>query len=473
MAGATDRSRRPRFGLSARLLVMTIIFVMLAEVLIFVPSISRYRQSHLREHIAKAHIAVLALEATPDQMVSPRLERDLLYHANAHGIVLREQDRNKLMLAGTMPPAVDLTVRPFDESVLSMIYETFVTLFQSENRILRVIGPSPRVPEATIELIIDESPMRLEMYAYGWRILALSIIISLITAGLVYLTLQWLMVRPMCRLIDCMMDFGDSPEDPKTMMSPSGRRDEIGLAERQLASMQKVIRDSLQQKTRLAALGAAVAKINHDLRNTLSTAVIASDALSANPDPEVRRVASRLYGTIDRAVTICTQSLRFARGEKPPVDVRPFALQDLIAEAVAEVEGQCDPPGGKPIITTEISPQIAEIEADRDQMTRVLTNLVLNAAQSGAGRIAIRAFGNGGGLDIEVADDGPGIAPEVVDKLFIPFAGSSRDTGTGLGLAISREIVRAHGGDLVLVKTGDKGTVFRIRMPGRRVRAAA
>ena len=99
-------------GLSGRLLALTVAFVMLAEVLVFVPSISRFRLDYLQERIAKAHLAILALEATPDHMIDQRLESELLYHAGAYSIVLKSPDRRMLMLSATMPAAIDATIGP-------------------------------------------------------------------------------------------------------------------------------------------------------------------------------------------------------------------------------------------------------------------------------------------------------------------------------------------------------------------------
>ncbi len=125
------------------------------------------------------------------------------------------------------------------------------------------------------------------------------------TAALVYLSLQWLLVRPMRRMTASMTRFREDPEDASRMIVPSGRADEIGLAESELAVMQETVRQALGQRARLAALGTAVTKINHDLRNILSTARLVTDGLTASAAPEVRRLAPRLIDAIDRAVALC------------------------------------------------------------------------------------------------------------------------------------------------------------------------
>lgn len=447
-------------GLSARLLALTILFVMLAEVLIYVPSVSRFRKEYLEDQMAKAHLASLATQASPGQEIGKTLAMDLLLHAGAYAIILRSRERRVLLLADEMPPSVDATFDLDDRSVLRWLPEAFFALVQPRNRVIRIVGQSPRQPQTTIEVLLDEAPMREAMYGFSARILTLSVIISLITAGLVYLSLQWLMVRPILQICDNIMRFRENPEDETATVEPSGRRDEIGLAERELAEMQTELRAALRQKTHLATLGAAVAKINHDLRNTLATAALASDRLAASADPEVKRVAQRLYGAIDRAVAMCSQTLEFVQDVRP--SLRPSAFR--LGELAAELEGPED--GAQRL---EIAAPDTVLFADRGQMFRVFSNLALNAYQAGAQRLRIVGRQSDGVVVIDFADDGPGISPERRDRLFRPFSGASRDGGSGLGLVIAREIVAAHGGALTLADTGPRGTTFRVELPDRAI----
>lgn len=449
-------------GLSARLLMLTVLFVMLSEVLIYVPSIARFREDFLEGRLAKAHLAALALEATPDNMVSKDIERALLRHADAYAIVLTDAERRTLMLGDDAPPPVDADIDLRREKVWSMISRAFATLLQATNRVLKVTGSSPAQPDATVEVIIDETPLRDAMHAFSIRILTLSVIISLLTAGLVFFSLQWLMVRPIVQLTQAMMRFREHPEDSSAVLRPTGRSDEIGVAQRELAVMQDQIRAALRQKSRLAAVGAAMARINHDLRNALSTAAIASDRLSESADPDVRRVAPKLYNAIDRAITLCTQTLDFVRDAKPNLQVSSFRLAEPVAAAEADLAGN---PASA--LAVHCRGGDLEIAGDRDQFIRVLSNLILNAAQAGARRIEIAGWTEGPHLVIDLSDDGLGIPRQQHDTLFKPFAASGRDGGSGLGLAIAREIVRAHGGELSLAATGPGGTTFRIDLPCR------
>ncbi len=455
-------------SLSARLLVLTVAFVMLAELLIYTPSIARFRKTYLEEHIAKAQLAALAVEAAPEMTVDVDLEKRLLSQAGAYGIILREPDRKVLMLSGGMPPDVDVVIDLRKGSFPTWIRDAFLALTQDENRVMRVMGVSPSDEAVMIETLMDETPMRQAMYGYSQRILELSIVISLITAGLVYLSLHLLMVRPMRRITQSMVSFRDNPEDALASPPLSERQDEIGVAQRELAVMQKDLRMALRQKTRLATLGAAVAKINHDLRNSLATAVLVSDRLADIDDPEVKRVTPRLYNAIDRAINLCNQTLIYAQEPKTRLNPTLFCLHELVAE-VSSAMHETETGDGKLRWEIDVASTL-DLEADREQLYRLLINLAQNARDAGATRLRVSASGQGGRAHIEMADNGSGLPDKARENLFKPFAGSARDGGTGLGLVIADDIMRAHGGALSLVETNDKGTTFRFELPaGHRV----
>jgi signal transduction histidine kinase len=226
------------------------------------------------------------------------------------------------------------------------------------------------------------------------------------------------------------------------------------------------VRAALRQKARLAALGSAITKINHDLRNILATARLVSDRLADSSDPKVQRMAPTLVGSIDRAVTLCEQTLAYARDELPRPRRERFALGDLVEE-VGRVVALLTKDGGA---WQTFVPEGLIVHADRDQLFRVFVNLGRNAVEAGARQVRVTAALRGtSDLTVDVADDGPGIPAKAQDKLFQPFAGTARAGGTGLGLAIARELVRAHGGELTLAQTSADGTSFRIDLPGAAV----
>ncbi|MGE0120892.1 MAG: ATP-binding protein [Dongiaceae bacterium] len=459
----TARPRMPSLirSLSARLLALTAVFVMLSEVLIFAPSAGRFRLTFLEERIATGYVAILALLATPDNMVSAELERELLNQAGAYIVALRRPDGVKLMLEADMPPRVDASFDLRERGFFMLIGDAFATLFQSENRILRVVAPSPRHPQAIVEIVIDEAPMRMALIDYSNRILALSIVISLVTAALVYLSLQWLLVRPMRRMTESMMAFRENPEDLSRPPPLSARSDELGVAQNELADMQAELRAALQQKTRLAALGTAVTKINHDLRNILTTAQLVADRLAGSDNPEVKRMTPTLLAAIDRAIDLCSKTLTFTREGPPALTRRRFPLRALIEEVGAALPAQVD---GRRVLFNDVAGEL-EIAGDRDQLFRVFANLGQNAVQAGATRIDVAARRADGRIVIEIADNGPGLPPRARDKLFQPFAGSARPGGSGLGLAIARDLMHAHGGDIRLARSDGAGTAFELELP--------
>ena len=449
-------------NLSARLLLLTVAFVMLAEVLIYAPSVGRYRLVYLEERLAAAHLAILALDATPDQAIGKGLERELLEHVGAYSVGLTRPGVGKLMLMVSAPGPVDASFDLREGKFFGLIRDAFVTLAEDGGRVLRVVGISPKDQTTLVEVVLDEAPMRAGMVGYSERILALSLGISLFTAALVYLSLHLLLVRPMHTITGSMARFRADPEDPSRIIKPSARTDEVGVAQRELAEMQLGLRRALQQRARLAALGAGVTRISHDLGNILATARLVSDRLVDSEDPEVRRVTPTLLAAIDRAVNLCAQTLSFTSEGAPKVKRSRFDLGELVSEVGASVPEQLS---GETVWRNAIETRL-EIVADRDQLHRVLSNLGRNAVQAGAARIEIGAQrAPDGGVTIEISDDGPGLSPRARERLFAPFAGSSRQGGTGLGLAIARELMRAHGGDIRLERSTSEGTCFRLDLP--------
>jgi signal transduction histidine kinase len=447
-------------SLSARLLILTVFFVMLGEVLVFVPSVARFRMTYFENRIAAGKLASLALEASPSGHLDRSLVDRLLAQVGAHGVILHRADGAVLMLDAPTAPVPDATIDLTHPSIIAAIRGSMMALARSGNRILRVLGPSPAGPGETVEVLLDETPLRREMWDFGTRLLELSIVLSLITAVLVYLSLQWLLVRPMQHITASMMAFREDPEDGSRMIVPSRRTDEIGVAERELAIMQQAVRRALTQRARLAGLGTAVTKINHDLRNILATARLVTDGLSGSAAPEVRRILPRLIEAIDRAVALCTRTLDFSREDAAPLASSRFRLAPLVGEVAGAIVAATHDFA----VDCAVEPNF-EITADRDQLYRVLSNLARNALEAGARRVRVSAVRDDAMISIDVGDDGPGLPPKAQENLFRPFFGSARPGGTGLGLAIARELTRAHGGELTLASSTGAGSVFRLRLP--------
>ncbi len=447
-------------SLSAKLLALTVAFVMLAELLIYLPSLANFRVSWLEDRIAAGNLAMLVLDATAEDRVSTAMKDDLLRQAGAHAIALRRPDR-RLLLYTAPPPDIDINVDLAAETFPDQIRAAIAALVRPGDRVLRVLGPAPGDPLLTIEMVFDQVNLRRALITYSRNILLLALVISAITAALLFLSLQWIMVRPMRRIAEGVVDFSRDPEHNLAGVQPSARRDEIGVIQSALVAMQLDLRAALLQRRHLAALGSAVVKINHDLRGILSTAVLVSERLVRVEDPEVKRIVPPLMQSIDRAINLCTQTLNFARDEGPQLQFGRFRLAELVEEVAADLVAFGEGAGS---VSNTVAAELV-VEADRDQLYRVFANLARNAFQAGARKTAISADLEGDTLAITVADDGPGLTRVAVEHLFEPFAGSARAGGTGLGLVIARDVMRAHGGDIELAMSDDTGTAFHLSLP--------
>jgi signal transduction histidine kinase len=268
-----------------------------------------------------------------------------------------------------------------------------------------------------------------------------------------------------------MVAFSTAPEDSGKVIAPSGRGDEIGVAEEHLAAMQEALQGTLREQRHLADLGLAVSKINHDLRNMLAAAQLFSDRLGSLPDENVQRFAPKLIAALDRAIAYCQTTLAYGRAREDAPARRLLAL-DRLVDDVAEVMGL---KGHATIRFENRVPAGLEVDADPDQLFRVLVNLCRNAVQaleSDLGpavvrRLTVSASRDSGSVSIRVEDTGLGVPAAARAHLFRAFQGSVRPGGTGLGLAIAAELVRAHGGSIALVETSRPGATFAIMIPDR------
>ncbi|MDF1792121.1 MAG: HAMP domain-containing sensor histidine kinase [Thalassobaculaceae bacterium] len=449
-------------SLSFRVLCLTIFFVMVSEVMIYTPSIARFRLTYLTEKMDKAHLAAMAIDGSPDRIISQELTFELLDHVGAYEIVVTGPDGDTRSLSRPMRPPGEVQISLYSPMAMELVFDAFDALFQTGNRILRVTGPAPMESAATVTVTLDEFPLRAVMYDYSWRILTLSVLISVFTAALVFVSLRWLLVRPLERITGSLVAFRKRPEDRSTDLDDRARRDEIGVALRELGLMKEEMRAALRQRTRLAALGTAVSKISHDLRNMLATATLISDRLSMSQDPDVQKVTPTLVKAIDRAAALCSTTLNFAR-ETPPLKLAPVRLAEIVAELNAELVAPAD--GAFRIVLSEDADFV--LQADRDQMYRVFANIASNAVNAGADTLRLVVREEGGRLLVDIVDNGPGIPEEGRGRLFQPFQFSSRRDGTGLGLTIARDLVQAHGGTLTLERTGASGSTFRVNVPLR------
>ncbi|MEQ1865542.1 MAG: HAMP domain-containing sensor histidine kinase [Micropepsaceae bacterium] len=452
-------------SLSVKLLLATTTFVLLAEMLIYFPSAARYYHDLLAGRLASAQIAVLALEEVADSDLSPTLRNELLANAGVRLVALKRNNTRRLYLSEAMPPTVDVQIDLRRATWPELILASLDCMVRGDGRVLRVQG-TPRLGGGdAIEALIDEGPIRQDLLTYSTRILILSVLIAMVTAGLVFATIYYLFVRPTLRVTQSMLSFQERPDDATRIIVPSSRSDEIGQSERVLAAMQTELRQALQQREHLAALGTAVAKIQHDLRNILASAQLASDRLASSNDPTVKMIAPRLIKSIDRAIALTTSTLKYGRADETPPRRTRQALLPLAEEAMHAALAAGD---GTVAWSNSFDPHLL-VEADGEQLLRLLINVGRNAAQALEGQtgaaIVLSAERRDGGVVIDFADNGTGIPEPALKSLFEPFARKGRAGGTGLGLAIARDLARGHGGDVVLLRTGPEGTTFRITIP--------
>ncbi|UNK39849.1 HAMP domain-containing histidine kinase [Shinella sp. H4-D48] len=458
-------------GLSGRLLLVTAIFVLIAEILIFVPSVANMRLMWLRDRLNTAAAASVVIEGLPDQELPRSVQQETLLATGAKAIVLKKADASRMVAAIDMPPTVDAQYDLSDVSTLTAVYDAFDTLLFGGNRVIRVYGP---VGETTtrIELLLDDGALRRAMLRYARNVFFLSLFISLVTAAPIFFALNRLLIRPVRGMTANIREFAADPSNPARVLRPSGGRDEIAVAGIHLAAMQQTLQRTLKEQKNLADLGLAVSKINHDMRNILSSAQLMSDRLSDVDDPVVKRVAPKLLRSIDRAVGYTNEVMSYGRMREPEPRRRFVSLRPLVQE-VSEVlaldaRGDID-------FVVEVESAL-QVDADGEQLFRVIHNLCRNAVEalsqeiSAARRtVIVTGLRTGSVVSIAIEDNGPGMPQKARENLFKAFRGSVRSGGTGLGLAIARELVLAHGGTIALVEKVTPGTLFRIELPDRPV----
>lgn len=453
--------------ISGRFAALTIIFVMLAEVLILLPALASFRLDYLESRLERAQIASLALLAT-DESLAADLESELLQNAGVFNVVLRRDDIRQLVLSSPIPGPIAQTYDLREQRVLQTIDDALRVLLNRQNEVIRVIGAPVNQAGQLIEITMETEPLRAGMIEYGVRLLLLSAAFSILTAILLNLAVQRLVLVPIRRVISHMVSYAQAPGDPRHIIIPDARLAELRDAETALETMQKTVTSSLKQRERMAQLGEAVAKISHDLRNILTTAQIFADRLEDSGDPKVRRAAPKLVNSISRAVNLCETTLAFGRAEEPAPTLSRFNLAQLAAEVI-EAETLASGDGPKVEFLCDIPPSLM-IRADRDQLFRVLANLARNARQAieGTGQPGTVEIGAGESDSewwIRVGDTGPGLPDKAREYLFKPFAGNARKGGTGLGLTIAADLVRGHGGRLDLVRSDSEGSEFMIHIP--------
>lgn len=474
MDNAQTIAGRFKRSLSSKLLALTVLFVLFAEMVVLVPSVANQRLNWLNARLESAYLVGLALDAPGGEMIKPEVAEQLFATANILGVTLDSRGARLLIMTPKLTSDqarvthfvnIDLRILP------EHIADAWATFFSRGDNSIRVVGKPKYAPDGVVDMFVSQAALRRDLLTYARNVLLLSLVISTLTAALVYWSLDLMIVRPVRRLTRSMTVFEQNPEDESALLVASRRQDEIGVAERSLASLERRTQSLLSERRRLAALGAGISKISHDLRNILASAQLMSDHLSKSDDPRVRKLTPRLISSLNRAIALSRDTLSYARMEPGALKLEPVRLRNLVEDVMDDTASTA----------VDMTCGIADdffVSADPTQLYRALFNLVKNAVDALAGpdpadgeapitlgKIAVSARHEDGLAIITVADTGPGIPNEARAHLFEPFKGSNKPGGSGLGVAIAYEIARAHGGELRLAKSDGGGATFELALP--------
>jgi signal transduction histidine kinase len=468
--------------LNTKLLLLTIAFVMLAEILIFVPSVANFRLNWLQGRLNTAATVSSLLFDEKIAPTQPLVKSDILMALGVRAIIIRAEGRSEIQIMNGLPTQIDAKTNLDEVTALQSIIDAFQAFAHSGTRTLMFTG-TVGSKDRSVEVVIDEAPLLHDMWIYSRNVAVLSLLISVFTAGLVFLTLGRLVLNPVVNMTQAMSAFASAPENRANIIVPANRNDELGRAEQNLAFMQSALTEALEERKHLANLGLAVSKINHDMRNLLTSAQLISDRLAGAKDPMVARLAPKLVGALDRAVRYSENVLAYGKAKEAAPQRKPIDLNSVIHDVIALLQAGA---GASENINFESHvPAGTLISADMDQVFRALFNLARNAAQALSRRdddqkhlAGLVRFDAEHGktthntnnmpqktIIIRVSDNGPGLPVRAREHLFQPFTGSTTSGGTGLGLAIAREIAQGHGGDLRLVETGPGQTIFEMTLP--------
>jgi signal transduction histidine kinase len=463
-------------SLSGRVLWLTVSIILLVELVILMPSLGRERQSWLWEHVTRAHLAGFSAAQSSGRMMETVADNAHLASLGGRVVLdpvtremllkLSDTDSITLIQAGQpdvlLPPDEKLdparVIHLATETLAKSTWRALVLVSGLGGQRVEVIAPSPLAPNTMLDITVNADELAAFLREYAGHVAALSVIIALVTGLLVFAALDQLLVRPMRIMTASIVGFRQDPEHDgqgELMWLATRRDDEISTAARELKIMQDEMRAALWRNARLAAVGTAVAKISHDLRNILSSALLVADRLSETVDPVAQRAARTLIPAVERAAQMVSRTVDFAREGPPAVTRSAVALREVVEEATLVVR-----PEDTGVLIDNQVPASLVLALDRMHIYRVLVNLMRNAAEAGAEKITVSVKTVAGLTRMTVRDNGPGLPLRVQDNLFKPFTGSGRHGGTGLGLAIARDLIRAHGGELTLAQTSREGTVF-------------
>ncbi len=450
-------------SLSARVFWLTVSIIFVVDILVMMPGLGQEWRSCLKNRVMLAELAATLIPPQTANNPSDAQTRAAVSALSGMQAISLIGNGGEIAL---LPENSGLRQDPV---VVLDHAGAWQSIWQADRDVLGICAPYvpviaafPLRSDTRIEVVMAQAPVMARLRNYAVQMVIFSLTVALITGGLVYAALNHLLVKPMRIMTASVVAFRRDPEYARlSSLKWLSRRgeDEISRAARELVIMQEELRTALWRNAQLAALGTAVAKISHDLRNILASALLVAGRLQEASDPPIRKAAVSLISSMERAVEMVSRTV-VESGEPPPVSRSPVVLRDLVAEVSAFIRE-----GENGLAIDNLVPGSLVLPLDRNQIYRVLVNLLRNAAEAGASHVSLAVEEEAGVTQMVVADNGPGLPRKALSGLFRPFVGSGREGGTGLGLAIARDLVRAHGGDLLLRNTGPSGTEFVMSLP--------
>lgn len=450
-------------GLAGQFLAFTVGFVLLAQVLIFPVSLASLREVWLATRAGAAELVALLKRDEPDWQGRGEFRAGLLAYQNILAVRgISNGHQTSVMEPDVTLSAPTLRVDLDNGPALFLVPAVLTNLFAPEGRLLVLRFRPELTTFDEMEVVMDEDALRAAFWESSGGIIANTFFTSALVGAFVYLVAFFLVVRPMQAIAVAISQFSASPE-VSSINIPRGQSAETRRIAHALQIMQQAISSALRQKKRLADMGEAVAKICHDLRNSLSVVQVLSDGLSGSSDPKVQSGAPRLERAIERAITLAESTLRYGRAETPLPRLTPVQIKQAVTEAFAEALAAYPATGWS--VDGDVT---VTASADGDHLHRIITNLVRNSAKaaeyattrSQPARVTASIGVDGNRIRLVIADNGPGVPASAIDTLFRPFAKGYSDGGSGLGLAIARELARGMGGDLELGASTPDGASF-------------
>ncbi len=470
-----------RRSLSTKLLTLTIIVVFLTEIVIMIPSVAHEQTSWLKMRANAAYLVGLVVRDENNNRLDKMLVRNVLSTADIKGLTLERNGRRKLLLSPDIKNPLERIRREInltDYPARRMVVDAWATVFSTDDSLIRVISGSEAGnggatgTDQISDIIVSRAELRSDLHEYARNILLLSLIISTITAIGVFISINRLAIAPVKRMRENMSAFQADPENRAHILTPGSRVDEIGDMEQALSALEWRLNQLLNERRRLAALGAGISKISHDLRNILASAQLMSDRLANSDDPRVKKLSPRLVNALDRAIALSRDTLSYGQISPETIRKSPNSIRPMIDEIIEDH-------ASIHINMENAVPETFMMTIDKNHFHRAANNIIRNGYEAllpadlevsdipaePAHTITISAGCDGQHCWIEIADTGTGMPEEARRLMDEPFKGSFKPGGSGLGLAISAEIMRAHGGALTLAKSDDHGTTFRLSVP--------